>query len=146
METKRATPRDDCGPGSGQTVSKIFLGGLKDGVSDENLKEYFGTFGTVVQVEQMTDKTTGRKRGHSNGNKVEVENGQSNGHTNGDSTNGHSNSDSKNGNSSNGKDETTTTTEEEKTAENNGDSVSPSAVASCCRAIPRPAVLIVVSR
>ena len=63
METKRATPRDDCGPGSGQTVSKIFLGGLKDGVSDENLKEYFGAFGTVVQVEQMTDKTTGRKRG-----------------------------------------------------------------------------------
>ena len=30
--------------------------------------------------------------------------------------------------------------------DNNGDSVSPSAVASCCRAIPRPAVLIVVSR
>merc|ERR1719273_2881639 len=63
VETKRATPRDDCGPGSGQTVSKIFLGGLKDGVSDENLKEYFGEFGKVVQVEQMTDKATGRKRG-----------------------------------------------------------------------------------
>ena len=28
----------------------------------------------------------------------------------------------------------------------NDDPVSPSAVASCCRAIPRPAVLIVVSR
>jgi len=63
VETKRASPRDDQSPGSGQTVSKIFLGGLKDGVSDENLKEYFGEFGKVVQVEQMTDKATGRKRG-----------------------------------------------------------------------------------
>jgi len=63
VETKRATPRDDSGPGSGQTVCKIFLGGLKDGVSDENLKEYFGEFGSVIQVEQMTDKATGRKRG-----------------------------------------------------------------------------------
>lgn len=63
VETKRATPRDDTGPGSGQTVCKIFLGGLKDGVSDDNLREYFGEFGNVVQVEQMTDKVTGRKRG-----------------------------------------------------------------------------------
>lgn len=63
VETKRATPRDDSGPGSGQTVCKIFLGGLKDGVSDDDLREYFGEFGGVVQVEQMTDKQTGRKRG-----------------------------------------------------------------------------------
>ena len=46
-----------------QNVSKIFLGRLKDGISDENLKEYFGNFGTVVHVEQMRDKTTGHKRG-----------------------------------------------------------------------------------
>ena len=64
VETKRATPRDEGGQGgSGQTVCKIFLGGLKDGVSDDNLKEYFGEFGTVIAVEQMTDKATGRKRG-----------------------------------------------------------------------------------
>ena len=63
VETKRATPRDDSGPGAGQTVTKCFLGGLKDGVSDDNLTEYFGEFGTVVNVEQMTDKSTGRKRG-----------------------------------------------------------------------------------
>merc|ERR1719319_2070826 len=63
VETKRATPRDDSGPGSGQTVCKIFLGGLKDGVSDDDLREYFGEFGAVIQVEQMTDKATGRKRG-----------------------------------------------------------------------------------
>jgi len=63
VETKRATPRDDAGPGAGQTVSKVFIGGLKDGVSDDNLKDYFGTFGTVLHVEQMTDKATGRKRG-----------------------------------------------------------------------------------
>ena len=56
VETKRATPRDDNGPGSGQTVQKLFLGGLKDGVTDDNLRDYFGKFGTVTNVEQMTDK------------------------------------------------------------------------------------------
>ena len=63
VETKRATPRDDNGPGSGQTVQKLFLGGLKDGVSDDDLRDYFGKFGTVTNVEQMTDKSNGRKRG-----------------------------------------------------------------------------------
>ena len=63
VETKRATPRDDTGPGSGQTVTKVFIGGLKDGVSDEDLQGYFGQFGDVANVEQMTDKSTGRKRG-----------------------------------------------------------------------------------
>ena len=44
-------------------MTKCFIGGLKDGVSDEDLQEYFNQFGSVVNVEQMTDKSTGRKRG-----------------------------------------------------------------------------------
>ena len=32
-------------------------------MSDEDLQGYFGQFGDVANVEQMTDKSTGRKRG-----------------------------------------------------------------------------------
>jgi heterogeneous nuclear ribonucleoprotein A1/A3 len=67
VETKRATPREEVGRGgdssSGQTVKKVFLGGLKDGVSDDDIRDYMTQFGSVLQVEQMTDKSTGRKRG-----------------------------------------------------------------------------------
>ena len=57
------TPRDDSSPGDSHAISKIFLSGLGDGLSDDELYEYFGQFGEVVQVEQLLDKSTGRKRG-----------------------------------------------------------------------------------
>ena len=64
VETKRATPREELGRGeTGQTVKKVFIGGIKDGIENEDLKEYFSQFGTVTSVEHMTDKQTGRKRG-----------------------------------------------------------------------------------
>ncbi len=48
METKRATPRDESNKGeTGQTVKKVFVGGLKDQISDEDLKTYFSEFGEV---------------------------------------------------------------------------------------------------
>ena len=56
VETKRATPRDDTGPGSGQTVTKVFIGGLKDGVSDEDLQGYFGQFGSFKIKEHPSKK------------------------------------------------------------------------------------------
>ena len=41
----------------------MFISGLEDDVSDEDLQEYFGQFGDVANVVQMTDKSTGRKSG-----------------------------------------------------------------------------------
>lgn len=68
VETKRATPREDIpnrgrGSGQDQKCMKIFVGGLKDDIEDEDLKEYFSKFGNIVNVEQMKEKSTGRKRG-----------------------------------------------------------------------------------
>ena len=64
VETKRATPREDAESQRGGSVKRLFIGGLKyDGISDDDLKEYFGKFGNVVSVEQMTEKSTGKKRG-----------------------------------------------------------------------------------
>eukprot|EP00095_Tigriopus_kingsejongensis_P007716 maker-scaffold142_size315517-snap-gene-2.24 protein:Tk07716 transcript:maker-scaffold142_size315517-snap-gene-2.24-mRNA-1 annotation:"heterogeneous nuclear ribonucleoprotein a2 b1 homolog" len=64
IETKRATPREDVGRGEGgQTVKKIFVGGLNEAISDRDIKDYFGDFGSVTHVEQMIEKSTGKKRG-----------------------------------------------------------------------------------
>ena len=64
VETKRATPKEESGGrGTDSSVKKVFIGGLKDEVTDELLKEYLEQFGTTINVEQMTVKGTGKKRG-----------------------------------------------------------------------------------
>ena len=62
VETKRATPIENAGE-SGKSVKKVFVGGLKDDIDDDDIKAYFGSYGTVVKVEQMADKASGKKRG-----------------------------------------------------------------------------------
>ncbi len=64
VETKRATPREEFGkPEAGQTVKKVFVGGLKEDTEDEDLREYFSQFGHVTSVTRLTEKDTGKKRG-----------------------------------------------------------------------------------
>ncbi|XP_014240494.1 heterogeneous nuclear ribonucleoprotein A1, A2/B1 homolog isoform X1 [Cimex lectularius] len=73
VETKRAVPRNvsvsvapnkDIGrPEAGATVKKIFIGGLKDEINEDDLKHYFGDFGQVSNVAIIVDRDTGKKRG-----------------------------------------------------------------------------------
>lgn len=42
---------------------QVFLGGLKEDVEENDLKEYFREFGQVVNVNIVTEKETGKKRG-----------------------------------------------------------------------------------
>ncbi|KAF6206786.1 hypothetical protein GE061_018022, partial [Apolygus lucorum] len=64
VETKRAVPRTEIGrPEAGATVKKIFVGGLKDDLGEEELKSYFSEFGGVASVAIIMDRDTGKKRG-----------------------------------------------------------------------------------
>uniref|UniRef100_A0A146KRX7 Heterogeneous nuclear ribonucleoprotein A1, A2/B1 n=1 Tax=Lygus hesperus TaxID=30085 RepID=A0A146KRX7_LYGHE len=64
VETKRAVPRTEIGrPEAGATVKKIFVGGLKDELGEEELKGYFSEFGGVASVAIIMDRDTGKKRG-----------------------------------------------------------------------------------
>lgn len=63
VESKRAVPRDKfSNPEAGQSVKKIFVGGLRD-LEESDLQDYFAEFGQPVSVAVMTDKSTGKKRG-----------------------------------------------------------------------------------
>lgn len=59
VETKRAMPRDD--PQSQQEAMKIFVGGIKDGTSEDMIRETFS--GNITKIELIKDKVTGKLRG-----------------------------------------------------------------------------------
>jgi len=44
-------------------VKKVFVGGIKDGVEENDVHEYFMQYGNVESVDLVTDRETGRKRG-----------------------------------------------------------------------------------
>ena len=64
IQCKRALPKSEQGnPDALYSVTKIFVGGVKEFMSDDDIKNYFGTFGKVVSLEHSLHRDTGRKRG-----------------------------------------------------------------------------------
>ncbi|BFZ06486.1 hypothetical protein BsWGS_09526 [Bradybaena similaris] len=63
VETKRAMPRDADGASNHQSVKKMFVGGLKDDTTEEQMRDVFGQFGEIDSVDIVVDKATGKVRG-----------------------------------------------------------------------------------
>lgn len=45
------------------SVNKIFIGGLKDQVTEEDMRTFFSQFGEVEKIQTFTDKETERRKG-----------------------------------------------------------------------------------
>lgn len=60
VDVKRAVPGERA---QERTSNKIFVGGLPQDVTTEDLKGYFGTYGAVADAVVMVDRRTNRSRG-----------------------------------------------------------------------------------
>lgn len=58
IDPKRAIPREEQ-----DKTAKIFVGGVGPDVTEEDFKEFFEQYGTVIDAQLMMDKDTGRPRG-----------------------------------------------------------------------------------
>lgn len=64
VDPKRAVPRQEIARSdAAASVTKIFIGGLKDEHDDDDLRNYFSKFGAVKTVNLIHNKENGRKRG-----------------------------------------------------------------------------------
>ncbi|KAM9051373.1 heterogeneous nuclear ribonucleoprotein A1-like [Megaptera novaeangliae] len=63
-EPKRAVSREDSQrPGAHLTVTKSFVGGIKEDSEEHHLRDYFEQYGKIEVIEITTDGGSGKKRG-----------------------------------------------------------------------------------
>ncbi|CAF4293197.1 unnamed protein product, partial [Rotaria socialis] len=63
IDTKRAMPREDQNSAESHlTVKKLFVAGLRDGIDEPCLRQYFTRFGNITEVLVMNDRD-GKPRG-----------------------------------------------------------------------------------
>ncbi|XP_060081352.1 heterogeneous nuclear ribonucleoprotein A1-like [Ylistrum balloti] len=64
VESKRAMPRNkDGGEGeSSQSCKKMFVGGIADDATEDQLREVFGVYGDIERVDLIKDKVTGKNK------------------------------------------------------------------------------------
>jgi RNA recognition motif-containing protein len=63
VDSKRAMPREETSPEVHAAVKKIFVGGLKKDITNEDLAEYFGKYGNVTDAQIVIAKDTNTSRG-----------------------------------------------------------------------------------
>lgn len=64
VEAKRATPREDSGRQEIQaTVKKLYISGIRDCLSEDDLNSYFSRYGNITDSIVMKDKETNKTRG-----------------------------------------------------------------------------------
>lgn len=63
VEVKRTVPREDMQVKGAPKTKKIFVGGLPVSLTEDELKEYFSSYGHVLEHQIMLDRESGRSRG-----------------------------------------------------------------------------------
>ncbi|XP_057472470.1 LOW QUALITY PROTEIN: uncharacterized protein LOC130761041 [Actinidia eriantha] len=63
VEVKRTVPREKMQEQGVQKTRKIFVGGVPTSLTEDELKEYFSSYGSVAEYQIMIDRDTGRSRG-----------------------------------------------------------------------------------
>ncbi|OIT28370.1 PREDICTED: heterogeneous nuclear ribonucleoprotein 1-like [Nicotiana attenuata] len=63
VEVKRTVPKEDMQVKGAPKTKKIFVGGLPLSLTEDELKEYFSSYGYVLEHQIMLDRETGRSRG-----------------------------------------------------------------------------------
>ncbi|KAE7999092.1 hypothetical protein FH972_003572 [Carpinus fangiana] len=63
VEVKRTVPREDMEVKGVPKTKKIFVGGIPASLTDDELKEYFSSYGSIIEHQIMLDHKTGRSRG-----------------------------------------------------------------------------------
>ncbi|KAJ7011976.1 uncharacterized protein [Populus alba] len=63
VEVKRTVPREDMEVKGVTRTKKIFVGGIPPSLTEDELKEYFSVYGSIVDHQIMLDHKTGRSRG-----------------------------------------------------------------------------------
>ncbi|KAH7547155.1 hypothetical protein FEM48_Zijuj01G0279400 [Ziziphus jujuba var. spinosa] len=63
VEVKRTVPREDMEVRGIIKTKKIFVGGLPASLTNDELREYFSLYGSIVDYQIMLDYKTGRSRG-----------------------------------------------------------------------------------
>ncbi|ELK08666.1 Heterogeneous nuclear ribonucleoprotein A1 [Pteropus alecto] len=64
VEPQRSVSRDFQRPGAHLTVTKIFVGGIKEDTEQHRLRDYLEQYGKTEVIEIMTDQgSSGKKRG-----------------------------------------------------------------------------------
>jgi len=64
IDVKRAVSREESSkPGAHVQVKKIFIGGVKKGMTEDMLRQYFEEFGSITEFEIPLDRETNEPRG-----------------------------------------------------------------------------------
>ncbi|KAJ8535850.1 hypothetical protein K7X08_034251 [Anisodus acutangulus] len=63
VEVKRTVPKEDMQVKGAPKTKKIFVGGLPLSLTEDELKQYFSSYGYVLEQQIMLDRETGRSRG-----------------------------------------------------------------------------------
>lgn len=63
VEVKRTVPRADMNDKLVSRTKKIFVGGIPPGLTEEEFKDYFSSFGRILEHQIMIDYKTKRSRG-----------------------------------------------------------------------------------